>query len=615
MPLLTFNIENSLKNQIDSVINSSDYPTLKSYILDRKPIPLVCQPVFAELNILCSQDKEQFSRQATQDSCDLQEYYDAEAFKKDACAKIQDALLGERLATELQRLQAQIFIKQHEQGQQQNNLMQMKIQMGLYSVSLATIQTSLSGVQKEIRTLEEKLSEVRTTDEEHTTPLLVAPHRHRHYHALPDHTVSEQTRLEGLRAEAQRIASGKNALEQTIQGVRGNISHMEYLVKTSTGELTQLTRECEATTTQLQVTLPNQSHQREARATERFKRAQARTHEDSHLEQLEPKNLVALRQRITLEHRQLDDHKLRLEAETASLSHALYLRELEKKLAAPGLKLSDAEYATLKNLIDLFKQCLGMEATFSRLSADLAQHKIQLSSLLKTLNENRTLLNNLPAANDLLLAGNARLSEQNMQLTAESHDFRYKAKKAYVATGVQAVVGALNAGLFYGFSIAPLYFYAIPGALGLGGVIAVSVALVYRDKAVSALGKIGENDNTIQAQNTRIEQQNRQVLQLRRVTIPTHENEIARTQTTIDNVTKQLNAHQEQMQALWQRMKSEVPTPSGAASAAQGFGSFFSPSAPYEAAVVSNIMPPSYAAATTQETSGTQAGLFINICE
>ncbi|HAT1902810.1 TPA: Dot/Icm T4SS effector PieE [Legionella pneumophila] len=473
MALSEIIINDVVQYQTNAVISESNYHILRQYLLERKPVSRVLNPINSLLSEHCNQDKQAIINHLTQLACESQRNHDLQEARSDEQEGINENSLMINYRSELLTLENTLKQLDTKCFQQQRQYNQVSRQFNELKVNMTHINQSIDRVRYERQLLDQQLNHPYSDGNVYTNPLTqtriypdLSPPQDRH---TRDRLLQEENRLIEERQKLVHLINSKetekNKEEQTL-----NRLHKEK--KEAEERYSEVKH-------QIDVVLPNSEHQRQIRNQERLAREQARAIYDPHLLQLSHKNLEALKSQIETQIRELDERRNQLMGEATDISYKIYLTQLEQVLQEleNGPQITFNENNALKMILAMMKNMEEMAEKEKDIASSIDKERHNLHSLQKSLVGYTRQLERYLTSDPHLVKQNKALTEENTQLQQYGESADNWRTKAFYASLFSVGGSLISIGILNTFIISPVFF-AIPGALAALGVVSLVIAVV-----------------------------------------------------------------------------------------------------------------------------------------
>ncbi|HAT7922990.1 TPA: Dot/Icm T4SS effector PieE [Legionella pneumophila] len=473
MALSEIIINDIVQSQTNAVISESNYHILRQYLLERKPVSRVLNPINSLLSEHCNQDKQAIINHLTQLACESQRNHDLQESRSDEQEGINENSLMINYRRELLTLENTLKELDTKCYQQQRQYNQVSRQFNELKVNMTHINQSIDRVRYERQLLDQQLNHPYSDGNVYTNPPTqtriypdLSPPQDRH---TRDRLLQEENRLIEERQKLVHLINSKetekNKEEQTLNRI-----HKEK--KEAEERYSEVKH-------QIDVVLPNSEHQRQIRNQERLAREQARAIYDPHLLQLSHKNLEALKSQIETQIRELDERRNQLMGEATDISYKIYLTQLEQVLqeSENGPQITFNENNALKMILAIMKNMEEMAEKEKDIASSIDKERHNLHSLQKSLVGYTRQLERYLTSDPHLVKQNKALTEENTQLQQYSESADNWRTKAFYASLFSVGGSLISTGILNTFIISPMFF-AIPGALAALGVVAFVITVV-----------------------------------------------------------------------------------------------------------------------------------------
>lgn len=549
MALSEIIINDVVKNQTNVVISEANFPTLRQYLLERKPLSSVTNVIDTFLNEHFIADKQMALQQLTDAACESQKKSDAEEVIHDEQEKNSDGLLRTNYVQEVSEVQNRLAQLGTMIYQQNNYSAQLQRQLSEHQINLNRVERSIERIKSERRAIQVRYV---------VSPAFPQPNVHGHPQngiQVPNlypvvYSIQDQLALDGLAREENRLNDELHGLKEVIRLTRSDSLREGQQLGGLRSEQNQAEARLKYLRQQIDVELPKRDQQRHIRNQERLAREHARKTDDPDLMQLSHKNREALTQKITLKIDELNRLKAKLVQSAANNSYSFFVSQLDEALqGATPLKLGFYERDTLKTITGMMKIYLEMSGQEQTLIKSLGEARNTLQQQQKWLRECTAKLQHYERSNPQLRQSNKELAEENERLKLNSESAGSSRSTAlYVSLFVGASALA-SASIIGSLVVSPLYF-ALSGVLALATVISLTVAVVYHFQKSSADNQMARNTKTISTNQDLILKHSREADELREHTLPDLNLSIAESGRFIDEKEGELDKHQIAMQHL-----------------------------------------------------------------
>ncbi|KTD34393.1 substrate of the Dot/Icm secretion system [Legionella moravica] len=549
MALSEIIINDVVKYQTNLVISEANFPTLRQYLLERKPLSSVTNEIDTFLNEHFIADKQMVLEQLTYAACESQKKSDAEEVIHDEQEKNSDGLLRTNYVQEVSAVQNRLAQLGTMIYQQNKYSAQLQSQLSEYQINLNQVERSIERLKTERRAIQVRYV---------VSPALPQPNVHGHPQngiQVPNlypvvYSIQDQLALDGLAREENRLNDELHRLKEVIRLKRSDSFHEGQQLGGLRNEQNQAEARLKYLRQQLDVELPKREQQRHIRNQERLAREQARTTDDPDLMQLSQKNREALTQKITLKIDELNRLKAKLVQSAVNNSYSLFVSQLDEALqGATQLKLGYYERDTLKTITGMMKIYLEMSGQEQTLIKSLGEARSTLQQQQKWLRECTAKLQHYERSNPQLRQSNKKLAEENERLKLNSESAGSSRSNALYVSLFVGASALVSASIIGSLVVSPLYF-ALSGVLALATVISLTVAVVYHFQKSSADNQMARNAKTISTNQDLILKHTREADELREHTLPDLNLSIAESGRLIAEKESELNEHQVAMQHL-----------------------------------------------------------------
>lgn len=511
--LYDVNVSELVQQITNNYINESQYSTLRQDCLNKSPIPSIITSI-----------KEQLAHIVKEDKMNIEASLINEADK----AQIQDDL------------------NENEQDrQQEKNDLQLKAQLEseLLSNRKKNQQIMLirQGNNEQISQLKILIKQLEQQISNHQHPG-VAPQGQIHEHPqgqIHEHPANDDAKYS---LEKQKLIAEKKQLEQELYAAESNLATIKI-------DARKLNARHEIIINTLDNELPLRVNERNERYRLRMTREKARLEDAPINQRLSYYKHKVLLQNIAYSYRKLDEQaKLMLE-EVTNQSYQVFLSSL-KIAITHSINLGSREVNALKQIIKHMQDhllALERKATQAQLLIVSRNHNANLISKLEHAEKE---LGQLKSSNPTLNNQNKLLHEQNCQLEkaiTERSKFRNKlfiiGALALLSTGglIGATLLAIKL-LSLTSSLTPLFF--IPAGLVAIATLGLFIAsLVYTIQNSLDKSKLKQNIASIEHNDKKIVDQNKQIIALEQSIIPD-------LKTQINNEEKKITALEKEIDQL-----------------------------------------------------------------
>ncbi|HAU1200350.1 TPA: Dot/Icm T4SS effector PieE [Legionella pneumophila] len=473
MALSEIIINDIVQSQTNAVISESNYHILRQYLLERKPVSRVLNPINSLLSEHCNQDKQAIINHLTQLACESQRNHDLQEARSDEQEGINENSLMINYRSELLTLENTLKELDTKCYQQQRQYNQVSRQFNELKVNMTHINQSIDRIRYERQLLDQQLNHPYSDGNVYTNPPTqtriypdLSPPQDRH---TRDRLLQEENRLI---EERQKLVHLINSKETEKNKEEQNLNRLHKEKKEAEGRYSEVKH-------QIDVVLPNSEQQRQIRNQERLAREQARAIYDPHLLQLSHKNLEALKSQIETQIRELDERRNQLMGEATDISYKIYLTQLEQVLqeSENGPQITFNENNALKMILAIMKNMEEMAEKEKDIASSIDKERHNLHSLQKSLVGYTRQLERYLTSDPHLVKQNKALTEENTQLQQYSESADNWRTKAFYASLFSVGGSLISIGILNTFIISPVFF-AIPGALAALGVVSLVIAVV-----------------------------------------------------------------------------------------------------------------------------------------
>ncbi|ARB93139.1 hypothetical protein [Legionella longbeachae] len=461
MALSEIVINDIVQSQTKAVISESNYHLLRQYLLERKPLLRILNPISSLLFEHCNSDKQAMINYLTQRACESQINHDAQETINDEREQENENALKINFERELNHLETALQQLETKCAQQEHIYNQINRQYNEFKISISRINSNLERIRNE--------RQIRYPEgiiHAHTTMTQPLPDQH-----TWDRLLQEENRLIEERQRLTYLLTSKE-----IERTKEEQNLTQFLQEKKESE-----RRYQEIKHQMEIVFPENEQQRHLRSEERLTRNRARNAYDPHLQQLSPKSIEALKQQIEYQARELDNQRTQLMSEATEMSYKTYLTQLELALQHPEntRQITFNEQTALKMIVGIMKKLTEMAEKEKALIHSLDEEQNNLRSLHKSLLECTRQLQNHLTSKPHLVKQNKELTEENDRLRLKSETAAsYKKSALYVS--LFSMAGSLvSTGIVSALIISPVFF-TIPGALAMLSLVAVVVALGFQ---------------------------------------------------------------------------------------------------------------------------------------
>ncbi len=545
MALSEIIINDVVQYQTNTVISESNYHILRQYLLERKPLSRVLNPINSLLSEHCDKDKQAIINHLTQLACESQRNYDIQEAMSDEQERVNENSLMINYRSELLTLENTLKQLDTKCFQQQRQYNQVSRQFNELKVNLTHINQSIDRIRYERQLLDQQLNHPYSDGNVHTNP----PTHTRIYPdlSLPqapltrDRLLQEENRLI---EERQRLMHLVNSKEAEKEKEEQNLNRLHKEKKETEGRYSEVKH-------QIDIALPNSEQQRQIRNQERLAREQARASYDPHLLQLSHKNLEALKRDIEIQTRELDERRNQLMSEAKEMSYKIYLTQLEQVLqeSENGPQITFNENNALKMILAMMKNMEEMAEKEKDIASSIEKERHNLHSLQKSLVAYTRQLEQYLTSDPHLVKQNKSLTEENVQLQQYSESAAGWRTKAYYASLFSVGGSLISTGILNTFIISPVFF-AIPGALAALGVVSFVIAVVSHCQKYFSDVQMEINDQKIEKNELVLIKQWKKANELSLTTIPALNAKIEKSEKELYALEQKLQDQQHTMDLL-----------------------------------------------------------------
>lgn len=577
MALSEIIINDIVQSQTNAVISESNYHILRQYLLERKPLSRVLNPINSLLSEHCNQDKQAIINHLTQLACESQRNHDLQEARSDEQEGINENSLMINYRSELLTLENTLKELDTKCYQQQRQYNQVSRQFNELKVNMTHINQSIDRVRYERQLLDQQLNHPYSDGNVYTNPPThtgiypdLSPPQDRH---TRDRLLQEENRLI---EERQKLMHLINSKETEKNKEEQNLNRLHKEKKEAEGRYSEVKH-------QIDVVLPNSEQQRQIRNQERLARENARASYDPHLLQLSHKNLEALKSQIETQIRELDERRNQLMGEATDISYKIYLTQLEQVLqeSEKGPQITFNENNALKMILAMMKNMEEMAEKEKDISRSIDKERHNLHSLQKSLVGYTRQLERYLTSDPHLVKQNKALTEENTQLKQYSESADNWRTKAFYASLFSVGGSLISTGILNTFIISPVFF-AIPGALAALGVVSLVIAVVsYCQKYFSDM-QMEQNNQKIEKNELILMKQWKKANELSLSTIPSLNAKIEQSEKELYALEQKLQDQQHAMSLLLNKAQNVTSNYGGSSNF---FGNttgnvFYLPSAP-----------------------------------
>ncbi|KTD56931.1 substrate of the Dot/Icm secretion system [Legionella sainthelensi] len=454
-------INDIVQSQTKAVISESNYHLLRQYLLERKPLLRILNPISSLLFEHCNSDKQAMINYLTQRACESQINHDSQEAINDEREQENEHALKINYERELYDLQNTLQQLETKCAQQEHYYNQINRQYNEFKISISRVNSNLERLRNErqIRYPEGNIHA--------HTPMTVALQDQQTW----DRLLQEENRLV---EERQRLTYLFNSKESERTKEEQNLT--QYLQEKKESE-----RRYQEIKHQMEIVFPENEQQRHLRNEERLARNRARNTYDPHLQQLSPESIEALKQQIESQARELDNQRTQLMSEATEMSYKTYLTQLELALEhsenSPQIMFN--EQTALKMIVGMMKNLTEMAGKEKGLINSLDEEQNKLRSLQKSLLECTRQLQNHLTSKPHLVKQNKELTEENERLQLKGEAAASYKKSALYVSLFSMSSSLVSTGIVSALIISPVFF-TIPGALAMLSLVALVVALGFQ---------------------------------------------------------------------------------------------------------------------------------------
>ncbi len=577
MALSEIIINDIVQSQTNAVISESNYHVLRQYLLERKPVSRVLNPINSLLSEHCAQDKQAIINHLTQLACESQRNHDTQEARSDEQERINENSLMINYRSELLVLENTLKEMDTKCFQQQRQFNQVSRQFNELKVNMTHINQSIDRIRYERQLLDQQLNHPYSDGNVYTNPPTttriypdLSPHQDQH---TRDRLLQEENRLI---EERQRLMHLINSKETEKNKEEQHLNKLHKEKKEAEGRYSEIKH-------QIDIALPNSEQQRQIRNQERLARESARASYDPHLLQLSHKNLEELKSQIETQVRELDEQRNQLMGEATEMSYKTYLTQLEQALqeSERGLKITFNENNALKMILAMMKNMEDMAEKEKDISSSIDKERHNLHSLQKSLVGYTRQLERYLTSDPHLVKQNKALTEENTQLRQYSESADNWRTNAFYASLFSIGGSLISTGILNTFIISPAFF-AIPGALAALGVVSFVIAVVsYCQKYFSDM-QMEQNNQKIEKNELILMKQWKKANELSLTTIPSLNAKIEQSEKELYALEQKLQDQQHSMNLLLNKAQNVTSNYGGSSNF---FGNttgnvFYLPSAP-----------------------------------
>lgn len=573
MALSEIIINDVVQYQTNKIISESNYPTLRQYLLERKPLSILTDAIEEILSSQYDIDKRTIIMELAQLAFDAQRASDTHEARSDDQEKINDSLMNSNYRQELSsidnrqpQLETRIF-------QQQNYVNQIRSQISEYKINKDQAYRSIDRIRNERNIINSRYIINPTIPQTNVHVHGATPQTNVHVHgAVPQPTVhvhnatptavvfsfQDQLTWDNLIREENKLIDERQRLTRLIETKEADLDREEKQLVQLSAEKRQIDNRKKEITRQLETVLPNKEQQRQLRYEERIAREQARETDDPELLQLSTKNRDALKQRITAKIEELDTIRSQLMKNAVDSSYQVFLTQLDEALQGiTDLQLSYGEREALKSITQMMNEYFEMEDQEQKIIHSLNEAKSSLKSLQKKLSDNTSQLKEYEASNPQLKITNKGLEEDNIRLKAASESAGSVRNTAIYCSLFGGTSSIASAAIIGSLLVSPVFF-AISGVLALATVISLTVAAVYHYQKSTSDNQVDRNVKTIGENESIIAKNDIKAVELRTTTLPSLQTQIDESGKVISRIDKQLQDHQHAMRQLTTKAQNVI---------------------------------------------------------
>ncbi|HAT8174394.1 TPA: type IV secretion protein Dot, partial [Legionella pneumophila] len=452
MALSEIIINDIVQSQTNAVISESNYHILRQYLLERKPVSRVLNPINSLLSEHCTQDKQAIINHLTQLACESQRNHDIQEARSDEQEGINENSLMINYKSELLALENTLKELDTKCYQQQRQYNQVSRQFNELKVNMTHINQSIDRIRYERQLLDQQLNHPYSDGNVYTNPPTttriypdLSPPQDQH---TRDRLLQEENRLIEERQKLMHLINSKET-EKNKEEQHLNRLHKEK--KEAEGRYSEVKH-------QIDVVLPNSEQQRQIRNQERLAREDARASYDPHLLQLSHKNLEALKSQIETQVRELDERRNQLMGEATEISYKIYLTQLEQVLqeSEKGPQITFNENNALKMILAMMKNMEEMAEKEKDISSSIDKERHNLHSLQKSLIGYTRQLERYLTSDPHLVKQNKALTEENTQLQQYIESAASWRTNAFYASLFSIGGSLISTGILNTFIISPM---------------------------------------------------------------------------------------------------------------------------------------------------------------
>ncbi|HAT8180505.1 TPA: type IV secretion protein Dot [Legionella pneumophila] len=545
MALSEIIINDIVQSQTNAVISESNYYILRQYLLERKPLSRVLNPINSLLSEHCDKDKQAIINHLTQLACESQRNHDVQEAMSDEQERVNENSLLINYRSELLTLENTLKQLDTKCFQQQRQYNQVSRQFNDLKVNLTHINQSIDRIRYERQLLDQQLNHPYSDGNVYTnlpTTTRIYPDLSPPQDQLTrDRLLQEENRLI---EERQRLIHLINSKEAEKDKEEQNLNRLHKEKKETEGRYSEVKH-------QIDIALPNSEQQRQIRNQERLAREQARASYDPHLLQLSHKNLEVLKREIEIQTRELDERRNQLMSEAKEMSYKIYLTQLEQVLqeSEKGPQITFNENNALKMILAMMKNMEEMAEKEKDIDSSIEKERHNLHSLQKSLVAYTRQLEQYLTSDPHLVKQNKALTEENAQLQQYSESAASWRTKAFYASLFSLGGSLISTGILNTFIISPVFF-AIPGALAALGVVSFVIAAVSHCQKYFSDVQMEINDQKIEKNELVLMKQWKKANELSLTTIPSLNAKIEKSEKELYALEQKLQDQQHAMDLL-----------------------------------------------------------------
>lgn len=577
MALSEIIINDIVQSQTNAVISESNYHILRQYLLERKPVSRVLNPINSLLSEHCTQDKQAIINHLTQLACESQRNHDIQEAMSDEKERVNENSLMINYRSELLALENTLKELDTKCYQQQRQYNQVSRQFNELKVNMTHINQSIDRIRYERQLLDQQLNHPYSDGNVYTNPPTttriypdLSPPQGQH---TRDRLLQEENRLI---EERQKLMHLINSKETEKNKEEQNLNRLHKEKKEAEGRYSEVKH-------QIDVVLPNSEQQRQIRNQERLARGDARASYDPHLLQLSHKNLEALKCQIETQIRELDERRNQLMGEATEISYKIYLTQLDQVLqeSGKGPQITFNENNALKMILAMMKNMEEMAEKEKDISSSIDKERHNLHSLQKSLVGYTRQLERYLTSDPHLVKQNKALTEENTQLQQYIESAASWRTNAFYASLFSIGGSLISTGILNTFIISPMFF-AIPGALAALGVVAFVIAVVSQCQKFFSEVYMEKNNQKIEKNELILMKQWKKANELSLSTIPSLNAKIEQSEKELYALEQKLQDQQHAMNLLLNKAQNVTSNYGGSSNF---FGNttgnvFYLPSAP-----------------------------------